>query len=64
MQVGGGHAHIVEEEYPNGHSRIVEFKPEQVSQFPFRATLFPKTPRSSVLNGGQTELLVSLHFPI
>jgi hypothetical protein len=44
MRVGNGEAHVVGTQYPNGRGPIVEFKPAQVSQFLFSATLFPKNP--------------------
>lgn len=42
LRIGTPQAHIVGTKYPNGRGGIVEFKPEQVSQLLFAATLFPK----------------------
>jgi hypothetical protein len=42
LRIGSGQAHIVGTKYPNGRGEIVTFKPEQVSQLLFAATLFPK----------------------
>ena len=42
IKVGPTEGHIMGTQYPNGRGRIVEFTPEQVSQFLFAATLFPK----------------------
>ena len=42
MRVGTSNGHLVGHQYTNGRGPIGVFKPEQVSQFLFAATLFPK----------------------
>lgn len=41
LRIGTSEAHIMGTTYPNG-GRVVEFKPEQVSQLLFALTLFPR----------------------
>jgi hypothetical protein len=44
MRVGSSEAQVLGRQYGNGRGPVVEFKPEQISQFLFSLTLFPKNP--------------------